>query len=283
MTMPVDTSAVTHGGSRPAGMLRRLISDARFVAVALLLAAAAVGLNASVQYLKLHFRKEPVPMRAEFAKVMPEIIDNRWVQVARDETLDHDLLTALGTDQFLFCYYVDAAAFEQTPQSMRKQLVEGRPLLDQRKEVERLSASKPSAVVQLGLTYYTGKADTVAHVPERCYAGGGYDPVDPREEHWGLGRDVSVRTIGFESQASRQHVEVAYVFHVNGRYEPNSLKVRAALQDLFQRYGYYAKIELSCYSRDTDAAPASMKNLLEKALPHVEQALPDWEKYRSKK
>ena len=282
MTTPLDsTTAVQPVGQRHS-VWRQLLGDRRFLAVAVLLAIAAAGLNASVQFLKLHFRKEPVPMRQEFAKAMPEIIGN-WVQVARDETLDHDFLVALATDQFLFCSYVDAAAFGQTPQAMRKQLVEGKTLMAQREELGRLMMNKPAAVVQLGLTYYTGKADTVAHVPERCYAGGGYDPVNPGEEPWGLGRELWVRTIGFESQASRQGVSVAYVFHANGHYEPNSLKVRAALQDLFQRHGYYAKIELSCNTRDSGAATASMKRLLEQALPSIEQALPDWEQYRSKK
>jgi hypothetical protein len=280
-TPPASAPAPAPAAARAAGIWRQLLADRRFLLVVVVLGLAAAGLNAATQRLKLHFRKLPVPMRQEFGDAMPRVIGN-WVQVARDDTLDPETLSALGTDRFLFCSYVNASALGRTPADLQRELVEGKTVMQQKETIHRLSQSHPAAVVQVGLTYYTGKADTVAHVAERCWVGGGFDPMNPATEDWGLGRDLRVRTIGFQSQVYEKEVHlVAYVFHANGHYEPNSLRVRAMLQDLFQRYGYYAKIEMSCPTRDREAATRSIKDLMVQALPYVEQALPDWEHYRA--
>ena len=39
----------------------------------------------------------------------------------------------------------------------------------------RIRPKNPKAVVNLGLTYYTGLVDTVAHIPDRCYIADGYE------------------------------------------------------------------------------------------------------------
>ena len=39
-------------------------------------------------------------------------------------------------------------------------------------------------------------------------------------------------------------LDVAYLFHVNGRYVSNNIAVRDELADLHKKYGYFAKIEL---------------------------------------
>jgi hypothetical protein len=87
---------------------------------------------------------------------------------------------------------------------------------------------------------------------------------------------------------------VAYFFHCNGGYEPNPVAVRVKLQNLFERHGYYAKVELMsdeparatalATGAEADAkraasatkAQAAMADLLTAALPKVEQCLPDW-------
>jgi hypothetical protein len=86
---------------------------------------------------------------------------------------------------------------------------------------------------------------------------------------------------------------VAYFFHCNGGYEPNPVGVRVKLQNLFERHGYYAKVELmtdeparavtvtgpAAEAQKAEAAKkaqASMADLLASALPEVERCLPDW-------
>jgi hypothetical protein len=285
ITQPVTTSGA------PASPGRR-----RFFVASGVLLVAALGLNFAVQALQLHFKKEPVPMRLRFGDAMPPRIGD-WVQVARNDSMDADMLQALGTDQYLFCKYVNAKALGLTPEAAEKELA-GKSFEEQSKWLDqalarqagggRLRSAMP--VVSLGLSYYTGKADTVAHIPERCYVADGYDPVNPTSESWELdaGRSVPVRRITFENQvASSQRLpcNVAYFFNTNGEYESDSLRVRAKLQDLFARYGYYAKVELMCVAPQGQDQEAwrHMRDFLSAALPRVEQALPVWAEYRDRK
>ncbi len=263
---------------------QRLFSG-RFLAAALILLVAAGGLNFAVRHLELHFKKEPVPMRQSFGAAIPQVIGN-WVQIARDDVLDDDLKLALGTDEYLFCFYVDVSKFGLDPVDFQKRHVEGKSYAEQKKSLNEYQGRNPAAVLSLGLTYYTGKADTVAHIPERCYVAEGLEPTNPTTETWNLGngQELPVRHITFEGD-SRRPQNVAYTFHVNGRYEAHSLSVRHDLQNLFARYGYYAKIELNCITRDArgaDQAWASMRQFLAEALPEVEKALPEWGLYQSR-
>jgi hypothetical protein len=273
--------------SRDAGFGTR-----NFVIVVVVLLLAAVGLNGAVSYLQLHFKKEPVPMRASFKDAMPLVIGD-WVQVARDENLAPDLKAALGTDEYLFCSYVKASAFGRKPQELQKEF-EGKDLKQQQAMLHKLrldpayAKAAAHAIVSLSLTYYTGKADTVAHIPERCYIGDGYETTGSGNDRWTVdGRPLTVRRLTFENVTGTQlhKSHVAYFFHVNGRYEHDSLGVRAQLQDLFAKHGYYAKVEMRMDTplAEDPAAWASMRDFLSGGLGRVEAALPDWSRYATAK
>jgi hypothetical protein len=144
-------------------------------------------------------------------------------------------------------------------------------------------------VVHLGLTYYTGLVDTVAHIPDRCYIADGYEPSSYTVPTWNLGTDANgkpvsmpVRFIAFEDSTGTNRVPkcVAYVFHTNGHYESDPLGVRQTLEDLTERYGYYSKIELMTLGQNTDAASAAMSEFLSAARPEIEACLPDWSKIK---
>jgi len=149
-----------------------------------------------------------------------------------------------------------------------------------------LQLQHPDAVVNMGLTYYTGLVDTVAHIPDRCYIAAGYEPSEYSKPVWPVGQDASgkpqslqVRFMKFEDQTAEQGKMpkcVAYVFNTNGHYDPDSLGVRMTLQDLTQRYGYYAKIELMTNGHDPTKASAGMADFLTAAKPFIETCLPDW-------
>jgi len=267
----------------PADKLRPFRHTGFLIAAAVLL-AAAIGLNASVQFLQLHFKKESVPLRISFtdAKAMPQVL-GPWVQAAREDTLDADMLASLATNEFLFCYYVNSAALGLTPHDVQK-MMEHKNVLEQKQILGQLQRRKPTAILQFTLAYYTGKADTVAHIPERCYVGDGFDPINPATEKWQVGdRNLEVRHITFENQTGvRGLYNVAYFFHTNGHFESDSLKVRATLQNLFARYGYYSKAELMCVSSDRAASQQAMTDFLSHALPAFETALPDWKQYQGK-
>jgi hypothetical protein len=156
-------------------------------------------------------------------------------------------------------------------------------------------------VLSLAITYYTGKVDTVPHVPDRCYVADGFQPSKYDVKRWDLGeyspgvpRQVPVRFIDFEDQTSREQQNrcVTYFFHANGEYNDSPLEVRQKLQSLLERYGYFAKIEVmtllpprtgaataereSRHEQDREAAAAAVRRFLTAALPAVEGLLPDW-------
>jgi hypothetical protein len=151
-------------------------------------------------------------------------------------------------------------------------------------------------VIHLGLTYYTGLVDTVAHIPDRCYIADGYEPSAYDLPTWQLGPDSSgktfplaVRFISFQDSTGNNRVSkcVAYVFHTNGHYESDPLGVRQTLEDLTERYGYYSKIELmtlvpKSMATETDIAKTSqaMTDFLTAARPQIESCLPNWQKVK---
>jgi hypothetical protein len=265
-------------------VVRGLFRQSSFLVAVGVLLVAALGLNASVQFLQLHFKKQPVPIRQAFKTGMPEVMGS-WVQLARDENLNHDLVDALGTKEFLFCHYVNAAALNTAPASLAKEFAR-LPLADQKQKAADIAGTYPEAVVSLGLTYYTGSADTVAHIPERCYLADGFGLEQQGSPAWEIGgRTVETRFLTFENtdrqNAPKSHV--GYFFHVNGAYEGNSLRVRAALQNLFARYGYYAKVEVRVDKVPRGQAEGVIRDFLTAALPHVEASLPDWSEYKDRK
>jgi hypothetical protein len=279
MTQPVSANqAVIAGGSGAAN--QRLFGPWSFRVVFAVLLIAAMGLVFVTERLKIHFRKESVPMRMAFKAGIPEQLGD-WVRIGGDEKLDEDLLKALATDQYLFCDYLDHRALGRTPEGLRQEFAALTPK-DQKALLGRLQQQQPTAALRVALTYYTGKADTVAHIPERCYIGDGWDiETPPENQDWDLDRDLQVRFITFENQGNRSAApsQVAYFFHINGKYSSSSDFVRMQLQDLFNRYGYYAKVELMCTASDRNAAADAMKRFLASALPAVEKVLPDWSLY----
>ncbi|MFI5378780.1 MAG: exosortase-associated EpsI family protein [Tepidisphaerales bacterium] len=257
-----------------------------FLLVFVVLSLAAIGLNTAVSYLQLHFKKSPVPMRGKLQEI-PEVLGD-WVQVAREDTLEPDMLSALGTDQYLFCAYVNSRKLGKKPEEIRQDFAP--KSIKAKKLLLNGSAYRgrdPSAVLVVALTYYTGKADTVAHIPERCYVGDGFDPEETKDRMWALkGRSsaLPVRSIVFRPQDREKSAgyNVAYFFNVNGKYSCDSLDVRGELQNLFNRYGYYAKVEMMCIHQDPGKAEEAMKDFLVPLLPQVEAVLPDWSRYKSR-
>jgi hypothetical protein len=269
-----------------------------FVVAVLLLGTAAVTLNFATGFLQLHFKKRPVPMRVaalDGPDGIPSVIGH-WVQLSKDSPLDPDTEHILGTTQYIKGrMYVDTRALDPEAREALKTMTE-----DQREGLlQRVTHENPTALLYVGVFYYTGLVDTVAHIPERCYIADGYDVVTSQTREGvkcgtypdGRERVVSFRYINFEDQTGqrRESKNVAYLFHVNGHYESDVLGVRRSLQNLFERYGYYAKIELMTVSPSRagdlaggqavqDQSLAAVEDFLNAALPDFERCMPDWEK-----
>jgi len=262
-----------------------MIRQPAFIVTTLVLLLSAVTLNAATRYLQLHFKKEPVSLQRPLDTVPSKL--GPWVQVSVDEPLDHETQDALQTDKYIFRDYVDTRRV--TAQQLRE--FDGKSMQERRMLLRKLQHDDPQSSLSMAVTYYTGMVDTVAHIPERRYIADGFEPRDVSTTSWTVfhdrdsGNDISLRFLTFEDQtlAGRDTKDVAYFFHTNGKYEGDPIGVRQELADLFQKYGYYSKIELMAQVRDGEAAKAMMSDFLAAALPEVERCWPDWQKVTSGK
>ena len=275
---------------RSKSTVKRLIAQPAFVAAVLVLAVAAAGLNASVGYMKLHFKKQPVPMARALASIPADL--GLWQQVSQDEALDPEIEHALGTDQYVFRDYMDVRVVGKETIDQIRRLNESildaktpeeiKRLKDERAQlIGRTRLSHPTGVINFAVTYYTGLVDTVAHVPDRCYVADGYEPKTWQELNWEIDeqRPVEVRLIHFEDGSGRSAAtrSVAYFFHVNGNFQSSPNAVRLALQNLFERHGYYAKVEVMTLVGDPTVSARVMTDFLSSVMPEVRKSLPDWE------
>ena len=280
---------------------RRLLAQPDFVVVFLLLGISALSLNFATDYLKLHFRKRPVAMRVAWdaADGIPASMGH-WVQVSKDKPLDPDTEHILGTGKYLYREYANRDVLgDQAVESLRN--LSG----DQSAAaLSQVQLAHPEAVIHVGITYYTGLVDTVAHIPDRCYIGDGFDvstyttEADQKVGAYadGSARVLTFRFINFDDQTGRGRVgrNVAYLFHVNGHYESDPLGVRRSLQNLLEPYGYYAKVELMTVSPSSSAlgstqqqavqahSLSAMEDFFAALLPEVERCLPDWQQVHAR-
>ena len=272
----------TGGGLRRATV--NVLRQPAFVAVAVVLLVAALGLNAAVTTLKLHFKKEPVPLKHELGTVGSRF--GSWVQVSQDKALDKEVQDALGTDKYIFREYVDE---RQTHPGIAEEFRD-KDEKDQQQMLGRIRHDNPGAVVNLSVTYYTGMVDTVAHVPDRCVTASGYEPKSYTTPAWPIAAglppeakpdgkdDVTVRYINFEDQTGTSNVprSIAYFFHCNGKFFSDPLGVRKELANLFEKRGYYAKVECMTTVGDPAKADKVLGDFLASALPDVYRCMPDF-------
>ncbi len=245
-----------------------------FIVAVVLLALAAFGMGAATQFLQLRFKKNPVPLQQPLETVPRELA--HWRQITDDEPLETDIEQTLGTKTYIFRDYVDTRLVG--PMEVEEMM--GKPNADRRRMLALQEQKKPRSVIHMGVTYYTGMVDTVAHVPDRCYIADGYAPTEYEERDWKISdkEKVRVRFISFEDATgftSRVNKNVAYFFQVNGELQCSPLSVRYLLQDLRKSDVYYAKIELMMtYIKNRDDAARVMTDFLTQAMPEIRKCLP---------
>jgi hypothetical protein len=271
-------------------VLKRALSQRSFLIVTLVLLTAALGLNVAVSAMKLHFKKEPVPLARALGAIPPKL--GTWVQVSQDQPLDKEMQDVLGTKEYIFRDYVNEAdvpgvadRFTGKTQKERLELLNG------------IRQQFPNAVISMSVTYYTGMVDTVAHVPDRCVTADGYEPKEYTTPRWPIAQqlatsakpvdgngnprdDIEVRYINFEDQTGTSKLprSVSYFFHSNGKFVSSPLEVRNQLANLRVKKGYYAKIETMTTIQDTKISADKTANFLTYALPEVTKCMPDWNK-----
>jgi hypothetical protein len=231
------------------------------------------------RWLRAHFQKQPVPLKRALAAMDPrKLMPEYELHAFQDEPLSHDMLETLGTDEYLAWRIVD----------------------------RNREWPDPACVAHLFVSYFTGKPDLVPHVPEECIQAGGANLVGLPETveipvpGVGAPQDrIAVRVLTFEAArgggaalpagpAGVDTFRVLYFFHVNGKYRTTRYEVRLAQKSLFDKYAYYAKIEVRFGDHagrqhaDRDQSVAALGPLLRKIMPILlEDHLADWEALNS--
>ncbi|RMD61582.1 MAG: exosortase-associated EpsI family protein [Planctomycetota bacterium] len=251
-----------------------------------LLGAAAGGFSTVLRAAKIQLTKLPIHPQSglTFPSLPTETVS--WTRYGPERPpLDAEALEQLGTNNYISRMYV------------RK-----RPL-------------NPQHPVRLDLhcAYYTGTIDTVPHIPERCFVGGGLarsagpfilpvpldasrftpDPTTP------LGTDhepvLRARTAegrrvrlprGIERLQMRvtefltpqgETVYSGYFFLANGGVVASANRVRELAFRLQDTYAYYAKVQIT--SADVDSPEELTRHaaaFLDEMLPYILLRVPDW-------
>jgi hypothetical protein len=240
------------------GFLKHYAQPAFLLCVALL-AFAAGGMSWVKYYFSLWLEKEPIELRKSFddmdeSKLAPFIVKDKT------KIQSNDIIDSLGTKDYLEWVLVDSQA----------------------------EKNSPVGSLLLFITYY-GKADSVPHVPEECYTGGGYRKVssvpitfeltDDGSENPGRsipGRYVVFKKAGSEEWSDSQTFPVLYLFNVNRTYTNTRNEARFILgRNLRSKHSYFTKVEM-VFNRtdkppDQKAAMAVCNKLLSVLLPVLEQ------------
>ena len=256
-------------------LIRPLLKDKHFLIAAILLATTAAGWEAARGFLKVVTKKEPVPW--------PE-----GVQVAQN---DHKLMT-LGDKTGRIGPYalVQDHEFTENETDTRNKLgiATEWDKSSQRWETGRSNWYSirwyedpiTKRAWQVSVYYYTGGLDLVPHIPDICLVAGGntllgtsrvaLKPVDGVE---GWDQPYATRT---SFQTGRSEHAIYYLFSINGLPQHSREMVRLKLQNPFERYVYFAKIEFRSLApvttfEESDNAAREFASIL---LPEVLKVLP---------
>lgn len=121
------------------------LRSAPMLVTLVVLGLGAVGLTAGLRAADIHLTKRPIhPQSGLTVQALPRVTAN-WEQVGKDRIESAEILEELGTEN-----YVTRAYQERSP-----------------------APGQTPRRVELHVAYYTGKIDTVPHVPDRCFVGGG--------------------------------------------------------------------------------------------------------------
>jgi len=246
-------------------IIKEVLKDRAFVIVGLVLLVSALGVQTVASRMKLHFRKLPVPLLKDLQKFD---VAKMWpYKLVAQKRIPSEVEGELGTKDYVQMVFEDTAVSESAP---------GRHL-------------------NFFVTYYTGNPDQVPHVPDVCYLGGGCTPAGAWNSHvrvpgLGLKGDrLPVRILFYENTRDLTSVyhTVIYFFGVNGTFVNERMDVRVHLGDLWLKYAYFSKVELSFVSLEkpkTEVVLSLAEKFFRKAVPIlVHEHWQDWESFIRKK
>ena len=265
--------------------MRSILSrHAGFVVVMALLVGAALAIASAIAAFKFTLRKLPIyPESGLLLSSLPTETES-WVRVGPDRKESPEVEAVLGTTN-----YVSRLYKEKNPKD------KAHPVL-----------------LDLHVAYYTGMIDTVPHVPDRCFVGGGMQigdvlgdlPLPLDQTRWRedttvpadmkghifvtrstnglyprLPRDpqnIRMRTMRFV-QTGGPDLFAGYFFIANGGTVAKAEGVRLLAFDLNSTYAYYAKVQVTTASVKTGDEMARVSaGLLDELMGDIMVCVPDW-------
>ena len=251
--------------------------------VASVLLVASAGQSSVLAITRTVLFKHPLPLRHQLVQIPPKA--GTWEKRGEDRQLKPAEQEALGTKKYLTRIYEDTSWPED----------------------------KPGRRARIHVAYYTGKPETVPHVPERCFVAGGVRPIgtqvtaldlegpafQQKDRHLVAQSKLHrgqvhiparrIRATMFKYEQKRRGLmplpgdrsgpasNVLYFFAANGQFLPTATDVRKLGWDPSDKYAYYCKIEVQFFGlSDRDMARQRAADLLSELLPEIMACLPDW-------
>ena len=241
----------------------RVYFQPAFLICVVVLATAGAGMSIAIKNFGVYLKKEPLPLKKSF-----DLIDEQdlapYKVISKHKIENEEIITALGTEDYIQWIMEDTEAAENS-------------------ETEKF---------MLFITYYQ-LPDRVPHVPEECYAGGGFQRLASDSvtleinNNAGVKRKLRGKHIVFGSTKADlwrkgEKFPVLYFFRVNGEYAASREEARIALnKNLFRKSSYFCKVELvfnqTLIPPNKEQVIKAGEKLLSVILPVLEtKHWPDW-------
>lgn len=269
-TNSIRGDAVAPRAARP-GLSQH--ASPRFWAALVILVSAAGLMQVVTRQLALYTRKQPVPLLAPLPALdHQKLAPDYGLHPVQPAPLSEDIVHTLGTGDYLNIRLIDQ---DRGPRD-------------------------PLRVAHVFISYYTGQPDPVPHVPDECVVTSGFallsaentalELTGVRAEDDQLPLRLCVFGPPGDARGVGQQLTVAYFFLVNGVYRVERNQVRLAQSNPFDRYAYYAKIEVRFtdgemrYAASRDETLTGMRRLLPRLLPVLlTDHIADWETLKAQR
>ena len=241
----------------------RIYFQPAFLICVVVLTTAGAGMSVAIKSFGVYLKKEPLPLKKSLDLLNEDDLAPYKI-ISKHKIENDEILTALGTEDYIQWIIEDTEAVD----------------------------NNPSKKFMLFITYYR-LPDRVPHVPEECYAGGGFQRLASDNikleinNNTGVKKELEGKYLVFGSKKADpwqkgEKFPVLYLFRVNGVYSASREEVRIALnKNLFQKSSYFCKVELvfnqSLIPPNKEQSIKAGEKLLAVILPVLEtKHWPDW-------
>lgn len=179
-----------------------------YIVPVVLLLLSAVGFGAGIRMAGIYLQKFPIQAPDNRSvRAIPNITAS-WEQIGQDRIEKAEVQESLGTEN-----YVTRTFKERNPADPRN-----------------------PGIIELHIAYYTGMIDTVPHVPDRCFIGGGMSilssarlvPIPLNQSEWTLDQDVPESMKGHVYRAPAVNQHGAIIERVRLPRDPQSIELNVS-------------------------------------------------------